>query len=217
MTHPAALPPTELEQQCVFRFLRRGGPGGQHRNKVSTAVVVEHRPTGLRAEANERRSQRENRIAALRRLRLLLAIEIRREWPAERSPTDLWQRRCVGSKIVVSTEHDDFPSLLAEALDAVAACSADAREAAGRLGCSSTQLIRFIQRDRPGAAVASHRRTAAAEIMISHNCKSGRGCNKAADCVLFPFDPHSVFRGFIWVLRFCRAAAQHWFSVADTE
>lgn len=161
MMHPAALPPIELERQCDFRFLRRGGPGGQHRNKVSTAVIVEHRPTGLCAEANERRSQRENRIVALRRLRLLLAIELRHDWPAERPPSDLWQRRCVGSKIVVSTEHDDFPSLLAESLDALAVCSADAREAAGRLGCSATQLIRFVQREPKAFALVQQWRAAA--------------------------------------------------------
>lgn len=161
MTHPAALPPNELERQCVFRFLRRGGPGGQHRNKVSSAVVVVHQPTGLLAEANERRSQRENRIVALRRLRLLLAVELRGDWPAERSPTDLWQRRCIGSKIVVSSEHDDYPSLLAEALDALAGFSGDAREAANRLGCSTTQLIRFVQREPKAFALVQQWRAAA--------------------------------------------------------
>lgn len=37
-----------------------------------------HGPTGLRAQASERRSQGENRAVALKRLRLELAISIRR-------------------------------------------------------------------------------------------------------------------------------------------
>ena len=72
--HPAALPDDDLLSICNETRTRRGGPGGQHRNKVETAVVLQHRPTGLNAEANERRSQADNRRVALQRLRLRLAI-----------------------------------------------------------------------------------------------------------------------------------------------
>ena len=75
--HPAALDPEVLARQCEFRATRRSGPGGQNRNKVETAVVLTHRPTGLTAQASERRTQGENRRAALERLRLELALTIR--------------------------------------------------------------------------------------------------------------------------------------------
>ncbi|MFN5707736.1 MAG: peptide chain release factor family protein, partial [Planctomycetota bacterium] len=60
-SHPASLPEEKLLADCDVVRTRRGGPGGQHRNKVETAVVITHRPSGVSAEANERRSQAENR------------------------------------------------------------------------------------------------------------------------------------------------------------
>src|SRR5437867_1918085 len=92
--HPAALGARELLAECEKCFTRRSGPGGQHRNKVETAVVLVHRLTGVRAEANERRSQARNRQVALHRLRLKLALEIRQPAVGEQAPSALWRSRC---------------------------------------------------------------------------------------------------------------------------
>lgn len=54
-------------------FARSGGPGGQHVNKVSTAVTLRHRPSGLAVTVQDSRSQSFNRQLA--RERLLDAIE----------------------------------------------------------------------------------------------------------------------------------------------
>jgi protein subunit release factor B len=62
----------ELLGQCRVETRRASGPGGQHRNKVETAVRLTHRPTGLVATASERRSQRANRDLAVERLRAKL-------------------------------------------------------------------------------------------------------------------------------------------------
>ena len=130
--HPACRPNDELLADCDERHERRSGPGGQHRNKVATAVVLTHRPTGLRAEANERRSQAENRAEAMRRLRVRLALEVRSA-VAHAGPSPLWRSRVVVGRMAINPAHSDFPSLLAEALDAVAAAEFEVAAAARSL------------------------------------------------------------------------------------
>ena len=158
--HPAQLDEAALLAQCEVQRTRRSGPGGQHRNKVESAIVLTHLPTGVDAEASERRSQHENRQVALRRLRVQLAVRIRQaasDQPV--APTALWQSRCVRGRIICSVEHDDFPALLAEALDAVARAGWEPRTAAEALGCTASQLVRFF-RIEPAAFTELNRRRA---------------------------------------------------------
>jgi hypothetical protein len=142
--HPASLPLDALLGQCTMHRLRRSGPGGQHRNKVETAVQFIHESSGISAEANERRSQAQNRSVAVFRLRVNLAFAVRCAVDEASEPSALWQSRLRGTRIEVSATHDDFPALLAEALDRLATCEADPQRAAGRLGTSSSQLVRFL-------------------------------------------------------------------------
>lgn len=148
-SHPATLTEQALLAECNITRTRRSGPGGQHRNKVETAIVIKHTPTGVRAEASERRSQAENRKVALFRLRKRLAVEIRspRSSTTPAAPSSLWQSRCKVGRIKVSPKHDDFPALLAEALDQLDARDHNLTATAHALGITPSQLVRFLQRE----------------------------------------------------------------------
>lgn len=151
--HPAALADKDLEAQCDIRFERRSGPGGQNKNKVETAVVLEHRPTCIRAEANEKRYQGENREVALWRLRIKLALQVRKPVTVDEQPSPLWLSRVSkAGRIAVNPGHADFPPLLAESLDFAAGCGWDASTTALALKCTTSQLVKFWK-DEPAALI----------------------------------------------------------------
>lgn len=66
-----------LLAQCEVDRYRASGPGGQHRNKTESAVRLRHRLTGVSAIGEDSRSQAENKVHALRRLRAALALDVR--------------------------------------------------------------------------------------------------------------------------------------------
>src|SRR5438874_12424245 len=73
----------QLLEQCEVDTYRASGPGGQKRNKTSSAVRIRHLPSGLIVIAEESRSQHENRVKALKRLRQAFFLKLREPIAAE--------------------------------------------------------------------------------------------------------------------------------------
>lgn len=64
---------TIQEKDIEFQAIRSSGPGGQHVNKVSSAVRAKHSTTGIQVLVSESRSQHQNKKIAVQRLKTLIA------------------------------------------------------------------------------------------------------------------------------------------------
>ncbi len=140
--------------ECEVQIYRASGPGGQHRNKVSTAVRLQHRATGFVVTGTERRSQHENKQNALKRLREAIAVGVRRRpageitWPAG---VQIHQRR-----LKVSPKNPAYWQVLALVLDELAAQGGQVRAVADRLDVTTSSLTRFLA-DHPKAWAEANR------------------------------------------------------------
>ena len=143
MLHPAKLSIEDLLADCREARTRGSGPGGQHRNKVETAIVLTHLPTQVAGSASERRSQKENRRVAVQRLRINLALAVRSS--ANNELFSLWKKYIVAEKVKISCDNEEFPALLADALDLVSAAEGDLVCVAESLKITATQLVKFLR------------------------------------------------------------------------
>ncbi|MEI7958028.1 MAG: peptide chain release factor-like protein [Verrucomicrobiota bacterium] len=74
-------------------FARSSGPGGQHVNKVSTAVTLRHAPSGVAVTVQDSRSQSMNRQLARERLLATLEEARRAEKAAQQAAREKIRRQ----------------------------------------------------------------------------------------------------------------------------
>jgi len=143
----------QLLSQCEVDTYRASGPGGQKRNKTSSAVRLRHLPSGLIVIAEESRSQHENKAKALRRLHKALFLELREAVPLELLTVEhvatMPEIQAVVSdgKLKLGARDPRFLPAVGVVLDLLVAAEAKVSDVAGLLGISTGNLIGFLETD----------------------------------------------------------------------
>jgi hypothetical protein len=156
----------QLLAQCDVDTYRASGPGGQKRNKTSSAVRIRHPPSGLIVIAEESRSQHENRARALRRLREALYLKVRDPLAAaELTPATVAGREDFGKalgpagRLTLGRKDARFWPAVGVVLDVLAALQGRVSEAAAALGVTTANLIAFLEACPKVWEQANHLRT----------------------------------------------------------
>jgi hypothetical protein len=129
----------QLLAQCRFEAFRGPGPGGQKKNKTSSAVRLTHEASGISVIAGESRSQHRNRDVAIGRLRLQMALQVREAADSSRFPDP--------KLLDVSRRSAEYPGVVGAVLDVLAKVGWSISDAAKVIGVTTSPLISFLQAD----------------------------------------------------------------------
>lgn len=152
-----------IAQSEVDRY-RASGPGGQHRNKTESAVRLRHKLTGVTAIGEDSRSQAENKVHAVRRLRSAIALEVREPVRLEdyRPSTRLANIVAGGTAPLGAKTRltGDYWAAMAELLDVLVAGNLEIATTAQRLGITTGALSKLLLHDDSVARVVNDLRRA---------------------------------------------------------
>ena len=158
-----------LLAECRWDQYRGSGPGGQKRNKTSNTVRLVHLPSGVVVTAGESRSLAENKMRALRRLRLKLAAELREPVDvAAFQPPDWFLSIRRHSRIEASHRHPLYAAAAGLVLDLLAALGGNPAAVAVNLGVSTTSVIKLLESEPVLWTAANRIRAEAGMAPLAH-------------------------------------------------
>jgi hypothetical protein len=147
-----------IAQSEVDRY-RASGPGGQHRNKTESAVRLRHKLSGVTAIGEDSRSQAENKIHAVRRLRSAIALDVREPVALETyAPSRRLAALIAGGTAPLGAKTrltPDYWAAIAELLDLLVAGSLEIATTAQRLGITTGALSKMLLHDDQVARVVN--------------------------------------------------------------
>jgi len=130
----------ELLKLCEVQAYKGSGPGGQHRNKTNSGVKL--RLGTIESYSCDDRSAHINKILALKKLRMKIALQIREE-PALQTPFAF-----PGSAGKISTDNKLYPEFISDILDRIKAANGDLSDAARMWNLSKSALNKIILADK---------------------------------------------------------------------
>src|SRR5688572_10578194 len=167
MPLPWELSDEKLLAECRVESFVSSGPGGQKRPKTNAAVRITHLPTKIHAVETESRSNRENKIHALRDLRHKLAMEIRRDVDPTTYQPPPWLAPYEGLKM--NPKNPLYLNLIAEIFDLLKATHYNLAPTAAALGVTTSALTKFLHADHHLWAKVNHTRTELGFAPLSWN------------------------------------------------
>ena len=158
-----------LLAQCRWEQYRGPGPGGQKRNKTSNSVRLTHTPTGVVVTAGESRSLVENKLRAVRRLRLKMAADLREPVDLVSSaPPDWFLSIRRQNRIEASHRHPLYAAAAGLVLDLLAALGGNPAAVAINLGVSTTAVVKLLENEPHLWTAANQIRAAAGMKPLTH-------------------------------------------------
>ena len=126
---------TNFLKQCRIENYQDSGKGGQKRNRKYSAVRLTHIPTGISVTSTNCREQNINRLKAIEKLKIKMAMML--------SGPDIDIPRSI-----ISVQSHDYPVWVAFLLDELHKNNFEITPIAERLGISNSRLLKLVYRDR---------------------------------------------------------------------
>jgi hypothetical protein len=138
------IPAPDLLSECRMDTFRASGRGGQKKNKTSSAVRLTHKRSELSVTATRSRSQHDNKMRAVRKLRMLIALNTRLTAPEK---SDLvWPEsvQLTNGRLSVGSSNSSLAEVVAMVLDVIECHDGRISDAAKHMSVTSSSLVKFI-------------------------------------------------------------------------